>query len=95
MPVSYIRNKIEVNLQIFQDQTGRKAQRLTATNSTLVLSTNKKDHERLLKVSEKLMTEQINQLGLSIQRGYESLDNQVLVPKTFLKQLMSNQDDKD
>ena len=83
MAIIFTMTKVESRVQTMQDQIGRKGQGVSNTSYTLILSS-KKNMKGSQELAARVLRNQLQVNALSIQRGFDSLDSQVLIPKALL-----------
>ena len=83
-----VKTKVNSRVQTASDQMGRKGIGVSSDTSAFMLSTNK-DRETCMKLTERVMIGQLEVNALSIQRGFESLDNKALPHSSMFKQITS------
>ena len=91
MAMIFIKTKVETKIQTIQDQFGRKGQVISNTASIFNWSS-KKNIKGCQELAKSVLENQIQLNALSIQRGFESLDNQITVDRRLLEQLIYNRD---
>ena len=84
-PISYIKNRNEITIDIIQKDGSKKTLRTQYKRSALILSTSKENYQRLMDIHQNTTLGELEVLNNTTLRSLDSYDDHVLLPRSRIK----------